>query len=672
MDITHAASLPIRHSKEPIIFDEFFELGLEESVSPFLTKNSRQWGKQLHLRSALLAALLLALSFGLSFSSRLLPLSHLALLWVYFLAGIPSLIESIEDLCNFQVNIDVLMTLAAFSSVLIGNGMEGGLLLVLFAVSGAMEEAVTAKAKGTISSLKRLSPSMACVIEDDGTIIQRSLRDIEVGTKILVKSGEMVPLDGVVLSGNSTVNLMHLTGESHPVAKQPEDTVPAGAMNLEGALTLSVAHTSADSTLARIIALVTQAQESKPKLQRWFDTLSESYALLIIGLSALFALLFPFFLSIPYLGYEGSVYRALAFLIAASPCALIIAVPIAYLSAISACAKQGILLKGGVVLDALAQCKAIGFDKTGTLTTGELTCLGVEPIATPSHTARAVALATAAAMEQHAVHPIAQAIVNLAKQEKAPSISLKNFRTVPGYGLEASASLPEGEVKAMIGRLEFIQPSLSAEAAKQLQERVSATSKVGELQALLLLGKDLFLFRFSDTLRKEMRETVDRLHQSGKYRLLMLTGDKESNARAIAQDLNLDEYYADLRPEDKLKHVTEISSQYGMAMVGDGINDAPALARATVGISMGKVGSATAAEAADVVLLHDNLEYIDWLMLKAHQTQNIVKQNLTLAAGAILVASSLALFGYVPLWLAVILHEGGTVLVGLNALRLLR
>lgn len=669
-----ASSHLLRQSKQPVVFDAFFDLGQQESVSPFITESSRHWGLNLHLKGALVAAVLLVLAFALSFHPQAAPLSYLLLAFVYFFAGVPSLIDSIEDLCSLQVNIDVLMTLAAFSSAMIGNGMEGGLLLVLFAVSGAMEDAVTDKAKGAISSLKRLSPTKACVVELDGSVIERAIQDVPEQASILVKSGEMVPLDGIVIAGSSSVNLVHLTGESLPVPKQLADDVPAGAMNLEGTLTLQVTHTSADSTLAKIIDLVTQAQEARPKLQRWFDALSERYAITIILLAALFTFTLPFVAGLPLLGTEGSLYRALAFLIAASPCALIIAIPIAYLSAISACASQGILLKGGVILDALANTRAIAFDKTGTLTTGQLTCRSLEPIESRGRAVhgRETALSVAAAMEQNAVHPIARAIVSLAHEENLPSVVLSDFKTVPGYGLEAMVMLSSVLEPAAIGRLEFITPRLNPARAEALTQHLLKSSAVGELQAVMLLGDELFLFRFTDTLRPGMRDMLARLKHIGGWRLLMLTGDREASAKKIAEEIGLDEFYAGLRPEDKLKHVTQLSNTYGLAMVGDGINDAPALARATVGISMGKVGSATAIEAADVVLLHDDLDQIDWLMLKAKQTQRIVKQNLALAFCAIIFASTFALFGWVPLWLAVILHEGGTVLVGLNALRLLR
>jgi len=655
-----------------LFFGEFFELGQLESVSPFITIATRKWGKHLSLKTAVLSAFFLICAFLLSWNPKTLPLSYISLSMVYFLAGIPSLIDSIEELAAYEINIDVLMTLAAFSSVLIGSGMEGGLLLVLFAISGAMEEYVTTKAKSAISSLHNLSPNKATVVSTSGILYEKSIKDIDLGTSILVKSGQIVPLDGFVIEGISSVNLVHLTGENLPLKKAIGDEVPAGARNMEGTLTIRITRTSADSTLARIIQLVTQAQAERPVLQRWFDNLSKGYAIAIIMLSALFALSLPFIFSIPFLGFEGSVYRALAFLIAASPCALIIAIPIAYLSAIGSCARQGILLKGGITLDALASCSYVAFDKTGTLTTGQLLFEGIEPIGNSTQKDTDTALAIAYAMEKNAVHPIAKAIVNYGQEKMLPNMTLINFKSVPGYGLTAEAVLPEGNKYAYIGNPDYILPKVTKEVANSLNTSIAAYLEKGKLISILLLEDQLFLLCFSDTLRQGMKETASLLKDEIKLNLLMLTGDHVNNARQIASQVGMDTYYANLKPEDKLRYVSQIAAEKGLAMVGDGVNDAPALARATVGICMGKVGSTAALDAADVILLHDNIEYLGWLFKKAHQTKRVVKQNLALATFAILIASIPAVAGFVPLWLAVVLHEGGTVLVGLNGLRLLK
>lgn len=652
---------------KPILFDDYFELGQEEANSPFLIKSSRKWGAGLTLKSSFLALGFLIISFILSFYQTLMPISYIFLIGVYFLAGIPALIEALKDLSLFDINIDILMTLAAFSSVLIGSGMEGGLLLVLFSLSGSMEDAVSSKAKSAISSLHKLSPTRATVIEEDGSHIERSIKDISVGTIILVKASQVVPLDGIVIDGTSSVNLVHLTGESFPVTAKVGDEVAAGARNLEGALTVKVLKTMADSTLSKIIELVTEAQEAKPKLQRFFDHFSGKYALSIIGLSAFFAASLPYLQNIPFLGVEGSLYRALSFLIAASPCALIIAIPIAYLSAVSICAKRGILIKGGVTLDALAGCKILALDKTGTVTTGNLEVTSVEALNGNGSLNEAVAIAYA--LEKNAVHPIAKAIISYAENLKISAPNIKDFVEFPGQGLSAKL---EDMTKVFIGRPSFIASKLDEQKAKELLEKSNNFLEMGELIACLLVNETSYIFSFQDTLRPDMKVSIDALRKSIGLQVVMLTGDHEKSAKRIAEKLGIDDYYADLTPENKLDLVTKLSKNHELAMVGDGVNDAPALARASVGICMGKVGSTTAVDAADVVLLHDNIEYLDWLFQKSHQTKRIVKQNLIIALSAIAIASIPALGGYIPLWLAVVMHEGGTVLVGLNALRLLR
>ncbi len=628
------------------LFDEFFDSGLEESVSPFLTPDSREWGRHLSLKSSIVAAFLLVISFIFSFLPQYRAFANLSLLLTYFLAGIPALISSIEDIIDLEINIDVLMTLAAFLSVLIGSGREGGLLLVLFSFSGALEGSVRSKAKGAISSLKKLAPQCAYVVQPGGSLVLRSVRDIPRKTLIHVKAGEVIPLDGVVTEGASSVNLVHLTGENLPQTKRVGDEVPAGGRNLDGALTLEVTRLSSDSTLARIIQLITEAQESKPKLQRWLDKVSSTYAMTIIGLAFFFALVFPWILAIPYLGPEGSIYRSLAFLIAASPCALILAIPIAYLSAVSSCAKQGILLKGGVILDALAKCTRIAMDKTGTLTTGELICFSVE---TDGDEKEMVALAYA--LERSALHPIAQAISSYAEAQKIDAAAISDFHSVPGYGLEGVYA---GKT-LRIGHPEWIGYEVKREA--------------GELIAVLQWDKTYALFRFHDQLRKGVRETLQKLRKKWAMKLIMLTGDHFESAELIAREAGIDEVRSDLKPEEKLAFISKYDN---LAMVGDGINDAPALARASVGISMGKMGSKTAIDASDIVFLQDNIELLEWLVAKSHGVSHIVKQNLLIALGAIVLATLPALLGWIPLWLAVVLHEGGTVCVGLNALRLLR
>ncbi|GAB5411252.1 MAG: cation-translocating P-type ATPase [Chlamydiales bacterium] len=628
-------------------FDEYFASGKAESVSPFLKPRSRKIAKNLDMKASLLSAFFLLIAFIFSFVQQ--NLSDVSLTIVYFLAGTPALIHTIKDLRNLSINIDVLMTLAALLSFFIGSQMEGALLLVLFSLSHSMEHAVSAKAKGALHKLNELSPHFATIIETDGTHFEKAVREINPGEKILVKAGETIPLDGKVLSGSSFLNLVHLTGESLPIPKKVEDMVQAGSKNLDGSLTLEVTKSSNESTLSRIVKLMEEAQESKPRLQRFFDRFGRIYATSIIGLAALFAFTLPLF-GLTFLGPEGALYRALAFLIAASPCALIIATPTAYLASMSSCARSGILLKGGVTLDALSECKNIAFDKTGTLTTGKLQLLQITPYCPD-------ALAIAAALESHAHHPIADAIIVKAKEENLTLPQIAKFESKAGYGLM-------GEVngkRVAIGHAAFIESLLGKSPDFENQ---------GKMVTLLLLGDQTYTFHFEDQLRETTKAATENLSQN--YELYMFTGDHEESAKNIAQQTGIKNYKANLRPDDKLRIITEISDKSPLAMVGDGINDAPALARAHVGISLGTIGSDTAIEASDIVILNDDLSTLSWLTKKANKTMRIVRQNLTLALSVMVLATTPAILGLVPLWMAVLLHEGGTIVVGLNSLRLLR
>lgn len=642
------------------LFEEFFESGKEESISPFLTPKSRSWGRHLSLKSSFIAAFLLLFAFLFSFFPLTKPLSNLFILFTYFFAGIPALISSLEDILNFEINIDVLMTLSAFLSILLGCEKEGALLLVLFSFSGAMEEAVSSKAKSAISALKKISPQKADVMQPDGSLIERSIKDIQPGTKIHVKAGQIVPLDGKVVEGTSFVNLVHLTGENLPQLRSCGDLVCAGARNLDGAFTLEVTCISSNSTLSRIIALILAAAEAKPKLQKWFDKLLNRYAACVITLSFLLALTLPLFFQIPYIGFEGSIYRALGFLIAASPCALIIAVPIAYLSALSAAAKQGILLKGGSIFDKLAKCKMIAMDKTGTLTKGELTFLGMRTFGSEKD-----ALRIAYALERSALHPIAKAICKEAEERHIPPALISDFCMVPGCGLQATHLGKE----IFIGGEKWILPKISSEKRDFIEKEIAKIRERGEVFSILLHDDNVSLFFFKDELRPHIKDTLASLEKNWGMRLLMLTGDHHESAKKMAFEAGITDFYANLSPEEKLNIISEHDN---LIMIGDGINDAPALARSTVGISMGKMGSTTAIDASDIVLLQDNIEKLEWLIKKSKAVARIVKQNLSIAIGAILFATLPALLGLIPLWVAVVLHEGGTVIVGLNALRLLK
>lgn len=651
--------------KRPYVFDEFISSGLEVSVSPFLTRSSRSWGKFLSLKIACLSSLLLIAAFITSFFNQ--EGSYLLLSLVYFLVGTPALISALKDLRNLEINISVLMTFAAFLAILIDSSLEGALLLVLFDLSHALEDMVSKKTKSALFSLSSLAPKSAYMISKDGSIFEKSVKEIEVGDHLLVKHGEIVPLDGKIISGSTSLDLSHLTGESLPILKKEGDFTPAGGRNLEAAIQIEVTRISRDSTLAKIMHLITEASEAKPKIQSTLDQFGKHYATTIIACMFLFSLTLPLLFNIPFLGLEGSIYRSLAFLIAASPCALIIGAPTAYLSSISACARNGILLKGGITLDSLAKCSIIAFDKTGTLTTGKLTCTEFFTLG-KTNTTQEEALAIALSLESHVKHPIAKAITLFAKEMTDLRIELENVKAISGSGIEAIyQNLP-----VAIGLPSYIAEKYPSKKQEEILTKAKELEQKGHILAALKIDSDAFFFELTDVIREETKIAIRKIIQKNKLTPVMLTGDHHTSAQTIGSSLGIEKIFSNLRPDDKLQQIAEIGKKDALAMVGDGINDAPALARAHVGISMGKVGSQAAIDASDAVLLHDDLAKLPWLFEKALSTQRIVKQNLSLALFVIVFASIPALFGIVPLWAAVILHEGGTVLVGLNSLRLLR
>ncbi|AHK63531.1 Cadmium-transporting ATPase [Chlamydia avium] len=646
----------------PEILNNFFDSGMTEDTSPMLSQGNRLLSRNLSLKSAFLALSTYLLGL-ITYWCHAENISHLFIIFTFFLAGTPALITSLDDIAKKTINIDILMTSAAFGSIFIGGALEGALLLVLFAISESLEQMVSGKAKSTLSSLKHLAPTIAWVVREGGNLHKVPVNQVQVGDIICIKSGEIVPLDGQIIHGSSSINLMHLTGEKTPKFCKEGSIVPAGAHNLEGSFNLRVLKTGADSTIAHIINLVIQAQKSKPRLQQRLDKYSSKYAITIFTISIAIAVLLPLFTSIPFLGSHSALYRALAFLIAASPCALIIAIPIAYLSAINACAKHGVLLKGGVVLDRLASCNSIVMDKTGTLTTGNLTCIRCETFGPDNPDF----LPSILALEQSSTHPIAEAIVTFLTNKHITPRLADQYHTIPGQGVRG---IFQGE-EAFVGRVHTALHNIPSSYIQEIEQRIALARQRGEICSLAYLSSHYALFYFKDTPRPNAKEIVQELKKEG-YAISMLTGDHHISAQNTAKLLGISEVFSDLSPDDKLYKIRELAEQRNILMVGDGVNDAPALAQATVGVAMGEAGSATAIEAADIVLLHDNIASLPWIIRKSKQTRKIVTQNLGLALLIILLVSWPASLGIIPLWLAVILHEGSTIVVGLNALRLLK
>ncbi|KAH6823261.1 heavy metal atpase 1 [Perilla frutescens var. hirtella] len=632
------------------------------------------------------------------------PLQHALTAVAFPLVGVSASLDAAFDIVGGKINIHVLMALAGFASVFMGNALEGGLLLAMFNLAHIAEEYFTSRSNIDVKELKENHPDFALVLDvvngnnpsfSNLKYHKVPVSDLEVGAYVLVKAGESVPVDCEVSQGSSTVTVEHLTGEVKPVDKKVGDSIPGGARNLDGMMIVKVKKTWKESTLNRIVQLTEEAQQSKPKLQRWLDKFGEQYSRAVIILSAAIALMGPFLFKWPFFSTSvcrGSVYRALGLMVAASPCALAVA-PLVYATAISACARKGILLKGGHVLDALASCHNIAFDKTGTLTTGEFMCKAIEPIhghvsdnkkqnalcCVPS--CEKEALAVAAAMEKGTTHPIGRAVVDHSIGKDLPPVSVESFENLPGRGLFATISSIEPgfgggkPLRASIGSVEYITSLFTSDdESKRIREAVSTSSHGGDfVRAALSVNNKVTLFHFEDKPRAGSFDVIKSLQNEGNLRVMMLTGDHELSAWRVANAVGIKEVHCSLKPEDKLYHVTSISRDTGggLIMVGDGINDAPALAAASVGIVLAERASATAIAVADVLLLQDNISRVPFCIAKSRQTTSLVKQNVALALSSIFLASLTSVLGFVPLWLTVLLHEGGTLLVCLNSIRAL-
>ncbi|KAF6176212.1 hypothetical protein GIB67_023503 [Kingdonia uniflora] len=661
-----------------------------------------------HLQLCCCSAALLVIAAACPYlvpSSAVKPLQNGLIAIAFPLVGVSSALDAVVEIAAGKVNIHVLMALAAFASLFMGNSLEGGLLLAMFNLAHIAEEYFTSRSMVDVRDLKENYPDFALVLEADSEGSQHfsdlaynkvPVHDLEMGSYILVRAGEIVPVDGEVTQGRSTITIEHLTGEAKPLERKVGDGIPGGARNLDGMMIVKATKTWNDSTVNRIVKLTEEAHLNKPKLQRWLDEFGEHYSKVVVLLSLAVALLGPFLFKWPFIGTSvcrGSVYRALGLMVAASPCALAVA-PLAYATAISACASKGILLKGGHVLDALASCHTIAFDKTGTLTTGELMCKAIEPIhghRVKSDQPKAVsccipscekeALAVAAAMEKGTTHPIGRAVVDHSIGQDLPSLSIESFESLPGRGLSATLTSIESGIgssellKASLGSLEYISSLCKSKEESSVIKEAVSTSAYGSdfVHAALSVNRKVTLFHFEDKPRIGVPDVIATLKDHAKLRVMMLTGDHESSASRVANVVGINEVYSSLKPEDKLNQVKNISRDMGggLIMVGDGINDAPALAAATVGIVLAQRASATAIAVADVLLLQDNISSVPFCIAKARQTTSLVKQSVALALSCIVFAALPSVLGFLPLWLTVLLHEGGTLLVCLNSIRAL-
>jgi len=558
-----------------------------------------------------------------------------------------------------SLDINSLMLIAVLGAVLIGEWLEGATVVFLFALAQVLESRSMERARGAIRSLMDLAPVRALVRADAGER-ETGVEHVQIGEVIIVRPGERFPLDGRVVAGESEVNQAPLTGESLPVSKSGGDQVLAGTINGRGALDVEVTRAHQDTTIARIIDLVERAQSQRAPMQLLVDRFARRYTPAIIALAVALAVLPPLVAGAP----AGTwFYRALVLLVMACPCALVISTPVSIVSALAGAARRGVLIKGGLHLERTAIVRCVAFDKTGTLTRGRLDVVDV--VALDGRSPSTV-LALAASLEMRAAHPIAHAIVRGARGRGLKVAPGEMVQSIPGMGAEGQVD----GVQAVVGnhRLFHERGLCSPEIDMRLEE-LAARGRTAVLVASA--GRTIGILGMTDLVRETGPSAIEELRRQGIERLVLLTGDNATTARVITRDLHLDEFRAELLPEDKLQAVAELRSRYGaVAMVGDGINDTPALAASDVGVAMGAAGSDAALETADIALMSDELRKLPFLVRLSRATRRTIVSNIIFSVAMKAGFLVLGVAGLATLWMAVVADMGASLLVVANGLRL--
>jgi len=596
----------------------------------------------------------------------------------YFFGGFFTLREAIDNLKMRKFEIDTLMLVAAAGAAALGAFAEGALLLFLFSLGHALEHYAMGRAKRAIEALAELAPKTAIVRRSDGGTSEVPVEDIKVGEIVVIKPDERVPSDGFIVKGTTAVNQAPVTGESMPVDKRavtddaaaranPDKLdaayrVFAGTINGSGLIEIEVTRLSSDTTLAKVVKMVSEAETQKSPTQRFTDRFERVFVPVVLGLA--FLLLFAWVVVDE--PFRDSFYRAMAVLVAASPCALAIATPSAVLSGIARAARGGVLVKGGAPLELLGSLNAIAFDKTGTLTMGEPRIREIIPAAGVT---KQELMAVAVAVESLSDHPLAQAIARDGRDHigDQPIPQAESLKSLTGRGVSALV----GEDEVLIGKAEMFGADGIAPLSPEMTDAIERLRAAGQTSMVVRRHqRDLGAIGLMDTPRQTAKEALDRLRRIGVERMIMISGDHQRVAEAVASQVGIEEAWGDLMPEDKVEAIKKLRAETKVAMVGDGVNDAPAMASATVGIAMGAAGSDVALETADVALMADDLSHLPFAVGLSRHTRSVIRQNVFVSLGvvALLVPATILGLGIGP---AVAVHEGSTLLVVFNALRLL-
>lgn len=569
-----------------------------------------------------------------------------------------------RNLARFEFDMKTLMTIAIIGAAIIGEWEEAAVVVFLFAVSEALEAYSMDKARQSIRGLMDIAPPTAIIKRAHGEHfheLELRTEDIEIGDILIVKPGQKIAMDGIVISGLSAVNQAAITGESIPVNKTVNDEVFAGTLNEEGALEVRVTKRVEDTTIAKIIHLVEEAQAEKAPSQQFVDRFAKYYTPAIIIIAFLVAISPPLFMG----DWQHWIYQGLAVLVVGCPCALVVSTPVAIVTAIGNAARQGVLIKGGIHLEQLGHIEAVAFDKTGTLTEGQP---AVTDIVTMEGWSEDYVLQLVAAVEKQSQHPLAKAILNRLHDKNLSELVPTDFQSVTGKGAFATVDQQIIYVGSMkwASTLGSIDKNIENQVKKLQEQGKTVVAAVSKSQLIGLIG-------IADQLRHESKDVLLKLKALKVKHMVMLTGDAEPTAQAIATSLQVTDVRAGLLPEEKLMAIKDLRAQFGaVAMVGDGVNDAPALATANVGIAMGGAGTDAALETADIALMGDDLTKLPYTIGLSRKTLRIIKENIIFALALKLIALLLVIPGWLTLWIAIFADMGATLLVVFNSLRLIK
>ncbi len=615
-----------------------------------------KWYAHPPMRNALIAGAITIVTFALSLGGMISGWQAIIPFAIAIvIGGFHWTREGIEELITErEIGIEMLMIAATFGSIVLGMWDEAAFLVFLYGAAEGLEEYTYDKTRASIRKLLDLAPKEATLLRNGKEEVIPA-EQLKVGDQFLVRPGESIPTDGVIVKGRSSLNEAPVTGESIPVRKKEGMKVFAGTINQEGALVIEATATFADNTLAKMIHLVEEAQEQKGRAQAFIERFGRKYSPLVL-LSAILMIAIPYLLGAS-LAFWAS--RAVVLLVAAAPCALIMSTPVAMAAGIGTAGKNGVLIKGGVHLENLGKLKAIAFDKTGTLTRGQPV---VTDVVTLNGSEQEI-LQIAFSIEKYSEHPLGRAIVKKAEELQLKELAVNDFHSIAGYGAQAKI----GGETFIVGRQELI---VKNGLPSEINDKVEALRNQGK--TVIMIGRPnevKGIIAIRDEIRPKARSMVEGLHKMG-LKVAMLTGDNERTAQAIARELQIDDVQAGLKPESKMEALDQLQQKYGaVAMVGDGINDAPALAKATVGIAMGAAGTDAAIEAADIALMGDDLEKIPFALHLGKKAKRISKQNIvfSLLVLGVLIPGSLA--GHLSVALVVFFHEASELLAVANGLR---